>query len=79
MAQGQTILHRWFEEVWNQRRESAIDEMIADNYVGHGLVGPDGALVEAITAYFRDLLAAGRAESTVRSYGLDLLRWFGTD
>ena len=30
----------------------------------------------AATAYFRDLLAAGRAESTVRSYGMDLLRWF---
>ena len=42
MAQDQTILHRWFEEVWNQRRESAIDEMMADNYIGHGLVGPDG-------------------------------------
>lgn len=27
-------------------------------------------------AFFRDLLAAGRSESTVRSYGMDLLRWF---
>ena len=27
-------------------------------------------------AFFRDLLAAGRAEATVRSYGMDLLRWF---
>ena len=35
-----------------------------------------GAVVEAVTAYFRDLLAAGRAASTIRSYGLDLLRWF---
>ena len=30
----------------------------------------------AATVFFRDLLAAGRAESTVRSYGMDLLRWF---
>ena len=30
----------------------------------------------AVRAYFQDLLAAGRAEATVRSYGMDLLRWF---
>ncbi|MEE1838774.1 tyrosine-type recombinase/integrase [Streptomyces sp. NPDC088190] len=29
-----------------------------------------------MTDYFRDLQAAGRAESTLRSYGMDLLRWF---
>ena len=47
--------------------------------IGMSLTGwsmPDGAVVEAVTAFFRDLLAAGRAESTVRSYGMDLLRWF---
>lgn len=33
-------------------------------------------MVEAVTLYFRDLQAAGRAEATVRSYGMDLLRWF---
>jgi site-specific recombinase XerD len=32
--------------------------------------------VAAATAFFRELLAAGRAESTVRSHGMDLLRWF---
>jgi len=47
-----------------------------NRYEPYRLFDPDGALVEAVTAYFRDLLAAGRAESTVRSYGLDLLRWF---
>jgi len=47
-----------------------------NRYEPYRLLDPDGALVEAVTAYFRDLLAAGRAESTVRSYGLDLLRWF---
>jgi len=40
------------------------------------LLDPEGAVVEAVTAWFRDLLAAGRAASTVRSYGNDLLRWF---
>ena len=40
------------------------------------LVDGDGAVVEAVTAYFRDLQAAGRSAATLRSYGLDLLRWF---
>jgi site-specific recombinase XerD len=40
------------------------------------LLGPDGLVVDPATAFFGDLLAAGRAPSTVRSYGMDLLRWF---
>jgi site-specific recombinase XerD len=40
------------------------------------LLDRDGAVVEPAAAFFRDLLAAGRTPSTVRSYGMDLLRWF---
>lgn len=40
------------------------------------LVDPRGVPVEAAAAFFSDLLAAGRSAATVRSYGLDLLRWF---
>ena len=40
------------------------------------LVDPAGGPVAAVTAYFRDLQAAGRSAATVRSYGMDLLRWF---
>ena len=40
------------------------------------LVGPDGAAVDAVSAWFGDLQAAGRSAATVRSYGMDLLRWF---
>jgi site-specific recombinase XerD len=47
-----------------------------DRYEPYRLIDGDGVAVAAATAYFRDLLAAGRAESTVRSYGMDLLRWF---
>jgi site-specific recombinase XerD len=47
-----------------------------DRYEPYRLVDGDGAVVAAATAWFRDLLAAGRAEATVRSYGMDLLRWF---
>jgi site-specific recombinase XerD len=47
-----------------------------NQYEPYQLIGPDGTVVEAAAGFFRDLLAAGRAESTVRSYGMDLLRWF---
>ncbi len=47
-----------------------------NRYEPYRLVDASGAEVEAATAFFRDLLASGRAESTVRSYGMDLLRWF---
>lgn len=40
------------------------------------MTDPTGAAVEPVTAYFRDLLARGCAATTVRSYGMDLLRWF---
>ncbi|HEY5354434.1 MAG TPA: site-specific integrase [Streptosporangiaceae bacterium] len=47
-----------------------------DRYEPYRLADVGGVTVEAVTVYFRDLLAAGRADSTVRSYGMDLLRWF---
>jgi site-specific recombinase XerD len=40
------------------------------------LLDPDGVGVDGVTAFFRELQAGGRAEATVRSYGMDLLRWF---
>jgi hypothetical protein len=40
------------------------------------IVDPNGEPVEAVSAYFGDLQAAGRSVATIRSYGLDLLRWF---
>lgn len=47
-----------------------------DPYEPYRLIGSDGVGVDAATAFFRDLLAAGRSPATVRSYGTDLLRWF---
>jgi site-specific recombinase XerD len=40
------------------------------------LLGPTGAVVQAVSEWFADLQAAGRSAATLRSYGLDLLRWF---
>jgi site-specific recombinase XerD len=40
------------------------------------LVDGDGLVVVAAAEFFCDLQAAGRPDSTIRSYGLDLLRWY---
>lgn len=42
MAEYATLLHRWFEEVWNQKREDAIDEMLAEDTILNGLNDADG-------------------------------------
>jgi site-specific recombinase XerD len=47
-----------------------------DRYEPYRLVDADGVVAAGAAVFFRDLLAAGRSESTVRSYGMDLLRWF---
>ncbi|MGP4050043.1 site-specific integrase [Streptomyces sp. 2A115] len=47
-----------------------------DRYEPYRLVDPNGVNVEAAAVYFQELLAAGKAPSTVRSYGMDLLRWW---
>ncbi len=51
-------------------------EETGDRWLPFRLTDPAGAVVEPVSAYFADLLAAGRSEATVRSYGMDLLRWF---
>ena len=40
------------------------------------LVDADGGVVAPVAAYLKDVQACGRSESTLRSYGMDLLRWF---
>lgn len=40
------------------------------------LTDADGNAVEAVGSYFWELQAAGRSPATLRSYGMDLLRWF---
>ena len=37
-----TLIHRWFDEVWNQGREETVDELYAPNGICHGL-GEGGA------------------------------------
>ena len=44
-----TLIHRWFDEVWNHGREHTIDELFSPDGIAHGLGeneadvrGPDG-------------------------------------
>ncbi len=40
------------------------------------LVDSGGVVIEAVSEFLADLQAAGRSGATLRSYGMDLLRWF---
>jgi site-specific recombinase XerD len=51
-------------------------QQTGDMWLPFRLLDPSGIPVDAVSTYFRDLQAAGRSEATIRSYGLDLLRWF---
>jgi predicted ester cyclase len=37
---NKALARRWFEEVWNQRREATIDELLAPDTIIHGLAPP---------------------------------------
>ena len=58
MPEYPTLLHRWFDEVWNQKREDAIDEMMTEDVVIHGL--GDGPIVgrENFKPFFRSFSTA---------------------
>jgi site-specific recombinase XerD len=47
-----------------------------DPWEPYRIVDAGGESVSAVAEFFRDLQAAGRSEATLRSYGMDLLRWF---
>jgi site-specific recombinase XerD len=48
----------------------------ADVWRPYQLIDPSGMVVDAVHVYFADLLAAEKSTATLRSYGMDLLRWF---
>jgi hypothetical protein len=47
-----------------------------DAHEPYRIVGPGGEVVEPVSVFLRDLLASGKSESTLRSYSVDLLRWW---
>src|SRR6266481_7381862 len=50
--------------------------LTSDEREPYRLIGADGQVVESVSVFLRDLLAAGKSAATLRSYGLDLLRWW---
>jgi steroid delta-isomerase-like uncharacterized protein len=56
----ETLIREWFEQVWTQRQEDAIDRMMAPDALIHNL-SPDGAPMrgpEACKPFHRRFLAA---------------------
>lgn len=51
-------------------------EATGDVFEPYRLVDADGVPVLGVAAYLADLTACGRRSTTLRSYGMDLLRWF---
>lgn len=45
------VLRAWFERVWNQADESAIDELLHPAAIAHGLTNHDGSEVRGSTAF----------------------------
>jgi steroid delta-isomerase-like uncharacterized protein len=57
MSEANKVLSRRFiEEIWNNRKTSAIDELVASNYVRHSSSGPDFGggpdAVRKMTSYY---------------------------
>lgn len=50
-SESMSVMHRWFEEVWNKGREEAIDEMFADEGIAHGLVDENGEELRGPTGF----------------------------
>ena len=47
-----------------------------DDREPYRVVGPDGQVTEPVAVFLRDLLASGKSAATLRSYAVDLLRWW---
>jgi steroid delta-isomerase-like uncharacterized protein len=44
--QNEALIRRWFEEVWNNKNEAAIDELLDDDVVAYGLSDGKGGEVD---------------------------------
>ena len=42
MATNAEIVHRWFEEVWNKRDLTVVDDLMSENCRSHGLMDVNG-------------------------------------
>ena len=53
-----TLSHRWHQEVWNKGREDAIDEMMHENVITHGLDDLKGNGMAAFKEFYRSFRGA---------------------
>jgi hypothetical protein len=51
-------------------------EFTGDEHEPYRLIGADGQVAEPVLVFLRDLRAAGKSAATLRSYAVDLLRWW---
>lgn len=62
MSQENVVLiKRWFEEVWNNGREEAIDEMLSEDGIAHGLADENGEELRGASGFkpfFRNFRAS---------------------
>jgi steroid delta-isomerase-like uncharacterized protein len=47
----ETLVHEWFEEVWNQGRVDAIDRLFAADGIAHGLADGEGNALRGPEGY----------------------------
>jgi len=60
-ATPDSVIRTWFEEVWNQGKESTIDRLFARDGIGHGLPNADGLPMrgpDAFRPFYRNFHAA---------------------
>lgn len=56
---NKVLVYRWYEEVWNKKREEAIDDMLSPDVISYGLTdSPTEAVkgTEAFKKYWRALV-----------------------
>ena len=51
-------------------------ECTGDDREPYRVIGPAGVVAEPVSVFLRDLLASGKSAATLRSYAVDLLRWW---
>lgn len=80
--ENRAIAHRWMQEVWNERREDVIDELMSDSAVGHmeggDAHGPAG--FKAVRAALLDAIPDLRIEieDSVAEADRVVVRWHVT-
>lgn len=78
-----TLARRWFEQMWNERQEALIDELMSKDCVGHTEGGPVTGPQSWKEQVFRPFLAALpdlqlRVEGTVSEGDQVVVRWVAT-